>query len=88
MQGDPRSARTCLLFVSRVETTPVSGLNVIGLRRAGVPSEARLELRRLFHALFRSRRGWAAAVQSAEAEVGRILAGRWWHLCEAAVVEC
>lgn len=32
----------------------ISGLNVVGLRRAGIPAETRLELRGLYHALFRS----------------------------------
>ena len=45
----------------------LSGLNVIGLRRAGVDAETRLELRRLYHALFRLGLRRAAAVQAAEA---------------------
>jgi UDP-N-acetylglucosamine acyltransferase len=34
----------------------MAGLNSIGLRRAGFSSEQRLELRRLYHQLFRNRR--------------------------------
>jgi len=47
----------------------ISGLNVIGLRRAGVSAEVRLELRRIFHALFRSRRSWAVSLEAAAQEV-------------------
>ena len=47
----------------------VSGLNVIGLRRAGVPAEARLELRKIFHVLFRSRHRWTEAMRLAAGEV-------------------
>jgi len=32
----------------------ICGLNVVGLRRAGMPPEQRLELKRLYHLLFRS----------------------------------
>jgi UDP-N-acetylglucosamine acyltransferase len=44
------------------------GLNVIGLRRAGYTSEQRLELKRLYHALFRSRKKLRAALADAQAE--------------------
>ncbi|MBL9127832.1 MAG: acyl-ACP--UDP-N-acetylglucosamine O-acyltransferase [Verrucomicrobiales bacterium] len=47
----------------------ISGLNVVGLRRAGVPPEARLELRKIFHALFRTRHRWTEAVRLAGLEV-------------------
>lgn len=43
----------------------LSGLNTIGLRRAGISSEQRLELRRIYHTLFR-RRG---VLQAALAEL-------------------
>jgi UDP-N-acetylglucosamine acyltransferase len=45
----------------------ICGLNIVGLRRAGVSAEERLELKRLYHALFRSGknlRGALAAVQN------------------------
>jgi UDP-N-acetylglucosamine acyltransferase len=32
------------------------GLNIVGLRRAGISAEARLELKKLYHLLFRSRK--------------------------------
>jgi UDP-N-acetylglucosamine acyltransferase len=43
----------------------LAGLNSIGLRRAGLTSEQRLELRQLFHLLFRSGRGLQEALQEA-----------------------
>ena len=43
----------------------ISGLNVIGLRRAGFSAEERLELRKLYHALFRSGNNLREAVAAA-----------------------
>jgi UDP-N-acetylglucosamine acyltransferase len=44
------------------------GLNVVGLRRAGFTNEQRLELRRLYHLLFRSRLPLKPAVARGRAE--------------------
>ena len=44
------------------------GLNAVGLRRAGFTSEQRRELKRLYHALFRSGRNLRDAVAAAQAE--------------------
>lgn len=46
----------------------ICGLNVVGLRRAGFSREARLELKRLYHALFRRGRPLRAAVEEARRE--------------------
>ncbi len=46
----------------------ICGLNTIGLRRAGFTSEQRLELRRVYHALFRSGRKLGDAVVTAQAQ--------------------
>jgi UDP-N-acetylglucosamine acyltransferase len=43
----------------------LAGLNTIGLRRAGLTSEQRLELRQLFHLLFRSGKVLREAVEEA-----------------------
>jgi UDP-N-acetylglucosamine acyltransferase len=43
------------------------GLNAIGLRRAGVDAEARRELKRLYHLLFRSGRTLSAVLAEARA---------------------
>jgi UDP-N-acetylglucosamine acyltransferase len=44
------------------------GLNTVGLRRAGIASEERLELRRLYHFLFRSGMNIREAREKAKAE--------------------
>jgi len=46
----------------------ICGLNAIGLRRAGVGSEQRLELKRLYHALFRSGEKLSVALAAAREE--------------------
>jgi len=43
----------------------VCGLNTVGLRRAGIGSAERLELRKLYQAIFRSRLGLRKAAQEA-----------------------
>jgi len=43
----------------------ICGLNIIGLRRAGYTAEQRLELKRLYHALFRSGQNLQAAIAAA-----------------------
>ncbi|MBK7999309.1 MAG: acyl-ACP--UDP-N-acetylglucosamine O-acyltransferase [Verrucomicrobia bacterium] len=42
------------------------GLNTVGLRRAGISSADRLEIKRLYHALFRSSTRFAAAIDEAQ----------------------
>ncbi|HSY75031.1 MAG TPA: acyl-ACP--UDP-N-acetylglucosamine O-acyltransferase [Dongiaceae bacterium] len=44
----------------------ICGLNIIGLRRAGIPSAERLELKRLYHLLFREGKNLRAAREEAE----------------------
>lgn len=55
----------------------ICGLNVIGLRRAGIDAPSRLELRRIYLMLFRSGRGAQDALQEATAlaqtDWGRLL---------------
>jgi len=46
----------------------ICGLNVVGLRRAGFTSEQRLELKKLYHALFRSGQKLAVTLASARKE--------------------
>jgi len=43
----------------------LSGMNIIGLRRAGFSADERLELKRLYHALFRSGKNFSEAVADA-----------------------
>ncbi|MCX8108962.1 MAG: acyl-ACP--UDP-N-acetylglucosamine O-acyltransferase [Verrucomicrobiae bacterium] len=54
----------------------ICGLNVIGLRRAGVSPEERLELKRLYHAVFRS----GTAVRKAVASAKMVYTGHWARL--------
>ncbi|MSR43041.1 MAG: acyl-ACP--UDP-N-acetylglucosamine O-acyltransferase [Pedosphaera sp.] len=44
------------------------GLNIVGLRRAGVPAEQRLQLKKLYHVLFRRGLNLSQALQAAEHE--------------------
>ena len=44
----------------------ICGLNVIGLRRAGFSPEERIELKRLYHLLFRSGKNLSAAIAEAK----------------------
>jgi UDP-N-acetylglucosamine acyltransferase len=46
----------------------ICGLNTVGLRRAGYSSEERLELKRLYRALFRSEKNLRAAIAEAQNE--------------------
>ncbi|HKS35837.1 MAG TPA: acyl-ACP--UDP-N-acetylglucosamine O-acyltransferase [Verrucomicrobiae bacterium] len=50
------------------EVNAICGLNTVGLRRAGFTSEQRLELKRLYHALFRSGQRLSAALAAASPE--------------------
>lgn len=54
----------------------ICGLNVVGLRRAGVSSDERLELKRLYRALFRS----GTNLGTAAARVRSEFAGHWAKL--------
>jgi len=54
MQGGAKVSVDVPPFMVAAETNEICGLNTIGLRRAGFTSEQRLELRKLYHALFLS----------------------------------
>lgn len=54
MQGGSAISKDLPPFTVARGVNTMSGLNTIGLRRAGLSSEERLELRQLFHRLFRS----------------------------------
>jgi UDP-N-acetylglucosamine acyltransferase len=69
MQGGSAISKDLPPFCISRGDNSISGLNVIGLRRAGMTADVRLELRRIFHALFRSGRSWAASVEAAGLEV-------------------
>ena len=44
----------------------ICGLNVVGLRRAGFTAEQRMELKRLYHLIFRSGKNLRAAIEEAQ----------------------
>jgi len=51
------------------------GLNVVGLRRAGFTAAQRLELKQLYHALFRSGAAWQTALAGAHEKFSSPAAG-------------
>jgi UDP-N-acetylglucosamine acyltransferase len=68
MQGGSAISKDLPPFTVARGDNGLCGLNTIGLRRAGYDDEARLELRRLYAALFRSGLKSAEAVQQARAQ--------------------
>jgi UDP-N-acetylglucosamine acyltransferase len=75
MQGGSAISKDLPPFCIARGDNGICGLNVIGLRRAGFPPDERLELRRLYLALFRSGEGLRAAMTVASGWV-RSDAGR------------
>ena len=68
MQGGSAISLDLPPFTVASGTNELSGLNTIGLRRAGLTSEQRLELRRLFHLLFRSGKSVKETLAQARAD--------------------
>jgi UDP-N-acetylglucosamine acyltransferase len=68
MQGKSGISQDLPPFTIAVRENELSGLNLVGLRRAGFTAEQRLELKRLYHALFRSGLNIRDAVTSARKE--------------------
>jgi UDP-N-acetylglucosamine acyltransferase len=54
MQGGSAISTDLPPFTVALRDNEICGLNLVGLRRAGFTAEQRLELKRLYHALFRS----------------------------------
>lgn len=65
MQGGSAISKDLPPFTISRGDNSICGLNIVGLRRAGVGSEERLELRRLYHFLFRSGRNVRVAAKEA-----------------------
>lgn len=55
-------------YVLAIDKNTMEGLNIVGLRRAGMPSEERLELRKTYKILFRSGLKRSEAIQLAESQ--------------------
>jgi len=68
MQGGAAVSQDLPPFTVVRRVNELCGLNVIGLRRAGFSTEQRLELKRLYRALFRSGNNLRAAVEAARKE--------------------
>lgn len=69
MQGGAGISKDLPPFCIAWGDNSVCGLNIIGMRRAGVAAPARLELRRLYRAVFRSQRGLKNALATIDALV-------------------
>jgi UDP-N-acetylglucosamine acyltransferase len=65
MQGGSAISKDLPPFTVARGDNGICGLNVVGLRRAGFSAEARLELKKLYHALFRSGTSFSAALAAA-----------------------
>jgi UDP-N-acetylglucosamine acyltransferase len=68
MQGGAAISKDLPPFTIARGDNGICGLNTVGLRRAGFTAEQRLELKRLYHALFRSGRNLRAACAAAREE--------------------
>jgi UDP-N-acetylglucosamine acyltransferase len=68
MQGGSAISKDLPPFCVARGGNGICGLNAVGLRRAGFTGEQRLELKRLYHLLFRSRLKLSAAVARAKEE--------------------
>jgi len=65
MQGGSGISQDLPPFTMLSQGNLMCGLNVVGLRRAGFTAEQRLELKRLYHQLFRSGKNLREAVAAA-----------------------
>jgi UDP-N-acetylglucosamine acyltransferase len=66
MQGMSAVSKDLPPFTVAQRGNEICGLNIIGLRRAGFSDEERLELKQLYHALFRSDQNMREAVSAAQ----------------------
>lgn len=68
MQGGSGISKDLPPFTIATGNNQICGLNIIGLRRAGFPSEERLELKKLYRILFRGGQKLNAAIAEAGSE--------------------
>ena len=66
MQGGSAISKDLPPFTIARGDNGICGLNAVGLRRAGFTSEQRLELKKLYHALFRSGKSLRMAIAEAQ----------------------
>jgi UDP-N-acetylglucosamine acyltransferase len=69
MQGGAAISKDLPPFCIARGDNGISGLNTVGLRRAGLTSAERLELRRAYHRLFRTRNRLSVAVEAVRQEM-------------------
>ncbi len=62
MQGGSAISKDLPPFTVALHNNEMCGLNVVGLRRAGFTADQRLELKQLYHALFRTRQSLRDAI--------------------------
>jgi len=65
MQGGSAISQDLPPFTLAMRGNEMCGLNIVGLRRAGLAAEQRLELKQLYHMLFRSGKNLREAVAEA-----------------------
>jgi len=65
MQGGSAISKDLPPFTMALHQNEICGLNVVGLRRAGLEAKQRMELKQLYHLLFRSGRNLRVAVAEA-----------------------
>ncbi len=66
MQGGSAISKDLPPFTVARGDNGICGLNTVGLRRAGYRSEERMELKKLYHLLFRSRKSFRSALAEAQ----------------------
>lgn len=66
MQGGSAISKDLPPYTIARGNNGICGLNTVGLRRAGLSSEERLELKKLYHVLFRSGQNMSNAIAVAE----------------------
>ncbi|MDD5138690.1 MAG: acyl-ACP--UDP-N-acetylglucosamine O-acyltransferase [Verrucomicrobiales bacterium] len=66
MQGGSAISKDLPPFTIARGDNGICGLNAVGLRRAGFTAEQRLELKKIYHALFRSGKNSRAAIAEAQ----------------------
>lgn len=70
MQGGSAVSKDLPPYTTARGANGICGLNTVGLRRAGLTPEERLELRQLYHVLFRRRTSLRAAIEAAQGRFG------------------
>jgi UDP-N-acetylglucosamine acyltransferase len=75
MQGGSAISKDLPPFCVAMEENQMCGLNVVGLRRAGVSAEQRLELKKIYRLLFRAGKNFRAAIEEAQKSFSSAPAG-------------